>query len=171
MQYDPDIHHRRSIRLRDYDYSQAGAYFITICSHNRNLLFGDIVNGEMCTNQIGKIVHDQWKALYQRFPAIELDEFVVMPNHLHAILVFNQIEDSAADVTTIGEIVGAFKSLCVHNCLQWVKDNEPDRFIGKVWQRNYWEHVVRNTREMDNIRMYIQQNPAKWSTDKLFVPS
>ncbi|MCF6178951.1 MAG: transposase [Geopsychrobacter sp.] len=168
--YNSDIHHRRSMRLRDYDYSRAGAYFVTICSHDRQLLFGDIDNGTMRLNRIGEIIHDQWQAIPRRFPIVELDEFVVMPNHLHCIFVLaDQALSKLTETVTVGDIVGAYKSLCVHHCLQWVKKNDPNRMLGKIWQRNYWERIIRNDQEVGNIREYVQHNPTKWHSDKLFV--
>lgn len=94
--YDPQKHHRKSNRLRGYDYAQAGAYFVTICTHQRECLFGEIVAGKMILNQVGKIVQWEWENLAQRFPFIELGAFVVMPNHFHGILIFH---DSSVGAT------------------------------------------------------------------------
>ncbi len=88
MTYHADIHHRRSLRLSDYDYSQAGAYFVTICTEDREYVFGDVVGGEMRLNTAGSMIQGLWKALPERFPSVELDEAVIMPNHIHGIVVF-----------------------------------------------------------------------------------
>ena len=175
---------RRSIRLQGYDYSQAGAYFITICTQNRECLFGEIINGEMRLNTTGQIAADQWYATPQRFADIELDEFVVMPNHIHGIFVnvgaplagaqspgAQSVKNRATArvAPTVGGIIGAYKSLCVHHGLKWIKQNEPNRILGKMWQRNYWEHIVRNEPELNRIREYIHNNPAQWELDKLIA--
>ncbi len=198
MEIDSARHNRRSIRLRGYDYSQDGMYFLTICANQQECLFGKIVNGSMRLNELGRIVSEQWVAVSERFPTVELDAFVVMPNHFHGILA---IADKSTDVRaplagaqysgdepshhvvsratrrvaptndspTLGEIVGAYKSLCVHHCLEWIKRNAPGRVLGKLWQRNYWEHIIRNESELNQIREYIHNNPAQWELDKLFV--
>jgi putative transposase len=194
MKYDPAVHRRRSIRLRGYDYSQAGAYFITICVQDRRCLFGEIVDGGMRLNGMGRIIAEQWDAIPRRFTNVELDEFVVMPNHVHGIIVIvgaplagaqnpafanhRTPVDNRAPVDrapargapTVGDIVGAYKSLCVHQGLKWIKQNQPGSVLGKLWQRNYWEHIVRDESELNLIREYIGNNPSKWTMDKLFIP-
>ncbi|MBF0104319.1 MAG: transposase [Deltaproteobacteria bacterium] len=176
--------HRRSIRLKGYDYSQQGAYFVTICSHDRECLFGEIVDGKMVLNDVGKIVETCWHNIPNNFPNAELDAFVVMPNHVHGIICIvgaplagaqnagaqNGTQNNRAPARgapTVGDIVGAYKSLCVHNCLKWIKQNEPDRVLGKFWQRNYYEHVIRNEKSLDQIREYIINNPANWQGDEM----
>ena len=187
MKYNSDIHHRRSIRLQGYDYSQAGAYFVTICTQNRECLFGNIMTGDVHLNSIGKIVHEQWNVIPQRFPTVELDAFVVMPNHIHGIFVVGaplagaQILATANRATanratarvapTVGDIVGAYKSLCVHHGLLWIQKNQPHRMLGRLWQRNYWEHIIRNETELNRIREYIHNNPVQWELDKLHPSS
>ena len=160
----PQRRNRCSIRLKGYDYSRAGAYFVTICTKNRECLFGDVVDGNMRLNPIGRIIHDQWNGIPHRFPDVNLDEFVVMPNHIHGIFAITvgaplagapnnaptpnnagaDIRATARVAPTVGDIVGAYKSLSVHHCLKWIKHKSPNRVLGKLWQRNYWEHVVRN---------------------------
>ncbi len=187
MKYDPTKHHRRSIRLKGYDYHNAGAYFVTICTQNRECVLDDpIVNG---------IINDVWQALPLWFPKIELDEFVVMPNHTHFV-VWNNVGTSLADVLdgnadgkiekkdggkphpyvipqpqkfnlapTLGDIVGTFKSLVFKVYLDWIEINEPSR-RAKFWQHNYYEHIVRNDRELNAIRQYIIDNPIHWKMDR-----
>lgn len=127
------MHNRRSIRLPGYDYSQDGAYFITICTQNRENLFGGIIGGKMILNDIGKIIEIIWNDLPQRFP-IELDTFQIMPNHIHGII----------------QIVGA------HH----------DAPLQKIWQRNYYEHIILNDSDLEKIRYYIKLNPQNWDRDK-----
>ena len=154
---------RQSIRFKKYDYSKPGYYFVTICAQNREKRFGGIVDGYMQLNQLGNIVTEQWNDLPNRFPNVELDQFIVMPNHIHGIIqttvgatlaVARNDEDCdnflenannnrapARGAPTIGDIIGAYKSLCVHHCLQWIKSNNPTFCMGTLWQRNYWEHI------------------------------
>jgi putative transposase len=179
MKYNPQIHHRQSIRLKGYDYSQAGAYFITICTKNRLHHFGEVQNGEMILSEFGKIALEQWNELPNRFTHIELDAFVVMPNHIHGIIVIKDLKNiksvgaplagahpqSNLQNPPIGDIVGAYKSLCVHHSLKWIKSNDPQFHLGTLWQRNYWEHIVRHEVAMIKIQHYIWNNPAKWEKD------
>ena len=201
MKYDPTKHHRRSIRMKGYDYHNAGAYFVTICTKNREDVLDDPI--------VNAIVHDVWYALPKWFPTIELDEFIVMPNHTHFV-IWNHAGTSLADVqnagnldggntdggntdggntdggntdggkprpygipepqkinTTpaLGDIVGAFKSLVFKVYLDWIKINDPSR-RAKFWQGNYYEHIIRNDRELNAIRQYIIDNPVNWKIDR-----
>lgn len=177
----PANHHRRSIRLRGYDYAQAGAYFITICTHNRECLFGEIADGEMRLRPFGQIVTEQWNDIPSRFPVVEPDAFTVMPNHIHGIIVIvgaplagaptmtgGYSGATASGAPTTGDIIGAYKSLCVHHCLKWINHNASTLILGKLWQRNYWEHIIRNETELNHIREYIRNNPAQWESDRLY---
>lgn len=236
--YNPQIHHRRSIRLNGYDYSKPGLYFITICTHNREHRFGYItgagiragVNPElsstdnsfasngagaspaptiMVLNGFGQIANDEWVNLQSRFPNVELGEFVIMPNHMHGII-------SITDVTVndekpgyaIGNIIGAYKSLVSKRCLElhiqqsvgagftpalsnmdksFVSNRagaeslntdksfasnragaSPAPTMGKIWQRNYYEHIIRNEASYNKIADYIVNNPTNWQVDKFY---
>jgi len=184
--YDPNIHHRRSIRLKGYDYSQAGLYFITICTQNRECLFGHITNGEMILNDAGKMVETEWLNLKTRFPNIELHEYVVMPNHFHGILEIvgaalvaaqsaqSQTEkdkgqpQGIAPTKTVGDMMDAFKSITTVEYIRGVKNSGWQPFDGKLWQRNYYEHIIRNEKSYETISEYILNNPAKWQDDKFY---
>ncbi|MGG7056245.1 transposase [Nitrosomonas sp. ANs5] len=193
--YDPAIHHRRSIRLKGYDYSQAGAYFVTICTQNREYFFGEIANGEMQLNAPGRMISRWYSELENIFPDIECDAFVCMPNHVHFIAVNvgadlrvrpdaddGQARRSArtdADTNAhliLGEHAGSplhrvvqwFKTMSTNEYIRGVKQNGWRSFPGKLWQRNYWEHIVRNESELNRIREYIHHNPTQWELDKLF---
>jgi REP element-mobilizing transposase RayT len=181
MKYNPQKHHRRSIRLKGYDYHNAGAYFVTICTQNRACVLDDpIVKG---------IINTVWLALPAWFPTIDLDEFVIMPNHIHFVIWLG-VGTSLADVqnadvqdrgkprsyqipkpekinTTpaLGDVVGAFKSLVFKVYLDWIKIHDPSR-QAKFWQRNYYEHIVRNEQELNAIRQYIIDNPKNWRMDR-----
>jgi putative transposase len=271
MPYDPNRHHRRSIRLKGYDYSQAGAYFITICTQDRACLFGKVVNGEMRLNDAGRMVLAEWNMLPERFPHVVLDAFVVMPNHVHGIVVITnpatddtattaptivgtglvpapnagtmgavpnagamgaapnagtmgaapnagtmgaapnagtmgavpnagtmgavpddgattrvaptavtivgtglvpvpddgattRVAPTAGDIVapTVGDIVGAFKSRVTVEYIRGVKTSGWPPFRGRLWQRNYYEHIIRNERALNAIRQYIIENPRRW---------
>ena len=167
-----EIKYRRSIRLANYDYAQAGAYFITVCTHERMCLFGDVILETMRPNDFGQIVHDEWLRTAEIRPDIDLDTFRVMPNHLHAIVIFDEEVSSNPTVgahsrapfsrqpKSLGSLVAGFKSATTKRINQL--RNTPGT---PVWQRNYYERVIRNEREMDATRRYIVDNPAKWGED------
>ncbi len=158
MRYDPDKHHRQSIRLRHYDYSQAGAYFVTICVQDRQTLFGSVVDNEMCLNANGLLAQSAWCQLAERFPDIVLDEFVLMPNHLHGILFLPSRRFPNDKIFTLGESVRAFKAVIT----RIIRQNGQSDF---AWQRNYFEHIVRDEQDLFRIRQYIANNPATWADD------
>ncbi len=264
--YNSNIHHRRSIRLKGYDYSQAGLYFITICIKNRECLFGNIIKGELILNDAGQMIKTEWFKLPQRFKNIQLHEYIVMPNHFHAILEIvgatlvvapnnniapnndignnianqniggniapnNDIGNNIANQNiggniapnndignniapnndignniapnndignniapnndignnfanqniggkegqpqgiaptgkTVGDMVGAFESITTVEYIRGVKQKKWQPFDGKLWQRNYWEHIIRNEKSYQNISEYIINNPLKWENDK-----
>ena len=183
MPYDPDIHHRRSIRLPGYDYAQPGAYFVTICTHQRECVLGDIVNGHMELNELGDIVARFWLQVPVRFPSVIVDACVTMPNHGHATIIITDTrrgvvatpDPTRADNDagqgretqplrnpTLGQIV-AFYKYQTTKAINQMRDTAGVRF----WQRNYWEHVIRNEAEMQRIREYIETNPSRWNDDQL----
>jgi len=205
VKYDPEIHHRRSIRLQGYDYSRAGAYFVTICTQGRESLFGEIVDGEMRSNDPGLMILGWYNELENKFPDIQCDAFVCMPNHVHFIVVNTGVNAGAdlcvrpvgADLcvrpdptrtsggehdnqgervrTPEGEHIGSplrgvvqwFKTMSTNAYIRGVKQQGWPPFRGKLWQRNYWERIVRNETELNRIRAYIQDNPAQWESDQL----
>ncbi len=173
---------RRSTRLSGYDYAQTGAYFVTICTHGRLPLFGEIIGDEMRLNEAGRIVWDCWQAIPDHHPHAETDAFIVMPNHIHGIIF---IRDDAPDriqgvgsgvgannysplqpkrtqfrspTRTLGSIVRGFKV----GVTKWFRANTG---ISVVWQRNYYEHVIRDETALHNVRQYTIHNPAKWADD------
>ncbi|MFA7405746.1 MAG: transposase [Pelobacteraceae bacterium] len=166
MTYNPDIHHRRSVRLKEYDYRSAGAYFVTICTFQRECLFGDVVDGEMRLNNFGEIVLEEWLRSEVVRNNVSLDGFVTMPNHFHSILLLNDSCRGEAlprpvVAGSIGAILGQFKSI-VTKRINALRDNPGC----PVWQRNYYEHVIRNEDDLANIRQYIANNPLKWDMDE-----
>ena len=196
MKYNPDIHHRRSIRLQGYDYSQYGAYFVTLCTQNRECLFGEIVNGEMILNEYGKIVEQCWFNLPNYYNNIVLDAYIIMPNHFHGIIFINDTIDTvdnigAIDIGAIPESpnVGAIPVGAIHESPLWESPRQRrkmllPKIIGRfkmnsakqinqirntsgvpVWQRNYYEQIIRNEKSLEKIRNYIINNPLEWYYD------
>lgn len=162
---------RRSVRLAGYNYSLQGAYFVTICVQDRLCLFGTIAGDQVELNEAGRMVHDEWEALPERFPAVLLDAFVIMPNHLHGIIVIrNPREESGeaevAQRPALGAIIQAFKSLSTVQYGRHVKSEGWPRYRKRLWQRSYYEHVIRSGKDLERIRRYIADNPAGWSTDQ-----
>jgi putative transposase len=243
MKYNPQIHKRRSIRLKGYDYSQAGLYFITICCNDRICRFGEIVGAglapaptaesvapatdsanvphapaQIILNEYGIIAYNEWVKLAERFHNFELDVFQIMPNHMHGIIILKDVGATLADVgailavapddlvqpnlndlvqpnlndlvqpnlndlvvpndnvahygagaspaPTISDIVGAYKSLVANGCLEICKSK--NETMGKLWQRNYYEHIIRNEKSYNNIFNYIINNPTQWQEDKFY---
>ena len=197
--YNPNIHHRKSIRLKGYDYTQAGLYFVTICLQNRKCLFGDVINGTMQLNDSGRMIEKWYYELENKFPDIQCGTHIVMPNHFHCVIhnvgadlrvcpndntkpFDNGQTQRSAPANILGEhkpILGEHAGSPLHRVVQWfktmttneyirnVKSNKWQRFDGKLWQRNYWEHIIRNEKSHQNISEYIIKNPIKWNADKL----
>jgi putative transposase len=213
MKYNPEIHHRRSIRLRGYDYSQNGLYFITIITKDRQNIFGSITDGRMQLNPQGQIAHTEWQQTAQIRPEIRLHEHIIMPNHMHGIIEiainvrahrmrpidghkdplesidFNEFGDllgiqrgrmrcaptlgdlgdlgdlenqGVRRVSTLGDILRGYKS-SVTKQINQLRDMPGMA----VWQRNYYEHIIRNEKAYCNISHYIKNNPRKWQRDQL----
>ena len=156
--------------MRDYDYAQPGMYFFTICSYRPQLLFGDVINGEMNLNELGEIVFDEWRKSATIRCELELDEFIVMPNHVHAIIVLKAMNfvgatgrspsRSGPSKHSLGAFIAGFKS-AVTKRVNAVRGTSEI----KIWQRNYYEHVIRDEESLSRIREYIVNNPAQWDAD------
>ncbi len=204
MTYDPRKHHRRSIRLPEYDYSSPGAYFVTICVQGKECVLGEIVDGEMRLSEWGRIVDEYWDAVPEHYPEVRIDARITMPNHAHAIIEImgdrtgavaapnpatpdpatpnaGRDDDRGGDrgeetsplrtgavaapnpaTPTLGKIVAYFKYQTTKR-INALRGAPGVRF----WQRNYWEHVVRDEADLHRIRQYIRDNPARWSDDQL----
>jgi putative transposase len=168
---------RHSLRLRGFDYTSAGAYFVTLCVADRACFLGEIVDGAMCLNPLGRIVAESWLALPTRFPVIKLDAFVVMPNHFHGIIILNEIHvppapsgsvgakqappaDKQSATPSLSQVIQAFKSISAIAC---------NRASGRTglpfWQRGYHDRIIRDDHELQEIRAYIASNPARWTED------
>lgn len=218
MAYNPNIHHRQSIRLKGYDYSQAGLYFITICTQNRACLFGEIVGGQMVLNVLGEIAIDEWEKTEKIRENCRIYESIIMPNHMHGIIEITRKKGSEREIgkfespsQTIGAIIRGFKIATIKRIKEHLLENReeiapaqrtgelqfapaefaPEEFAPtefaptefaseefapaekikaldfKIWQRNYWEHIIRNDNEYQRISQYIINNPQQWENDKL----
>jgi len=181
MKFDPKIHHRRSIRLKAFDYTKNGAYYITIVTYQRGALFGEVVNGEMQLNELGRIAHDEWFKTAELRPYVRLfeEDFVVMPNHVHGIVWIENDVDAVVGAWrrhaptndniekfgkpvahSIPTIVRAYKSAVTYaiNALQ-------NQRGAVLWQRNYYEHIVRDDKDYQAKRDYVLSNPMNWDQD------
>jgi REP element-mobilizing transposase RayT len=210
MPYNPTLHHRRSIRLKGYDYSQAGMYFVTICCQDRVCHFGKIENGEMMLNEFGKIAIDEWLKTAEIRKTVILHDFIVMPNHFHGII---EITNARDDVGAVRDDVGALRATPLRETTslpvirpysrtdvknEYMSSISPKcgelativrafksavtKHVGalratplqptpqkKLWQRDYWENIIRNEQSYQYIANYIINNPAKWDSDRFYT--
>ena len=178
MSYDPNRHHRRSIRLPAWDYRWPGAYFITVCTYRRVPLFGDVVDGRMQVSAFGRVVMEEWDRTPTIRPELTMDAFVVMPDHIHGIVIITDVSVGAQGPAplrgrktrggrpkrqprSLGAFISGFKSAVTKRI---------NRMRGTprspVWQRNYWERIIRDMDEMNAVRRYIANNPARWGHDR-----
>ena len=183
MEYNPNIHHRRSVRLKEFDYSRPGEYFVTICTYNRECILGEIVNGELRLNELGRRTEKCWMEIPDHFPYVELDEFVVMPNHIHGLICILE-NDVGKDL--INQILTR-KNQFVKPVINFPLMKNPKLILGKIiryykartcklvhdagrpefrWQSSYYEHIIQNNKDLNNIREYILNNPLKWWFDE-----
>jgi len=173
--------HRRSLRLPNYDYAQAGAYFVTVCTNERKCLLGEIVGGEMRLSDAGRMVESVWIDIARHYSSVDIDAFVTMPNHIHGIIILGVgagpracpdekkrmgQPQRVAPTISLPEVVQRFKSLTTTKYIKGVAQESWPAFPGRLWQRNYYEHVIRKENELTLIREYIQLNPTKWAVDK-----
>ena len=179
MKYNSEIHHRKSIRLKGYDYSKEGFYFITICTQNRECLFGEIIEGKMILNNAGLMIEKIYKELPNYFGNANLNEYIIMPNHFHCIIEIVGVEsisthdiqlsnrvDMESTPTTIPNILQTFKRYTTLEYIKMVKSNKLPNFNRRIWQRNYYENIIRNDQIHEKIIEYIKNNPLKWKEDK-----
>ena len=173
--YNPNKHHRRSIRLKGYDYTSDGAYFVTICVDKGQCVLGDIKDGVVQLTRFGEITWESWLWLETEYPYVQLDESIVMPNHLHGIIIIGKGLGTGGSRSTggsrtaptvkrkpLGRLIGAFKTVSTKE-INNIRGVDGVRF----WQRNYHEHIIRNERALNVIRAYIRNNPLNWELDKL----
>ncbi len=209
MPYNPNIHNRKSIRLKGYDYSQAGLYFITICAKDRMCLFGNVIDGKMILNDAGRMVEKWYRELENKFPDVICHEMVVMPNHFHCIVenvgytvgvdlrvcpyktnvpisvehvsgnpIMDEhvLNEQILGKQILSEHVGSplhrvvqwFKTMSTNEYIRGVKQLGWQSFNGKLWQRNYWDHIIRDEQSYQRIAEYIINNPKNWDNDKFY---
>jgi len=176
MNYDAEKHHRRSIRLAGYDYRAAGAYFVTICSHQKKRVFGRVLDGEMQMHVYGRIVAECWDEITDHYPQVIVDEWIVMPNHCHGILIIVDAPVGAryisplhaasrigAPAGSLGSVIGKFKAAATRR----INAHRAERNLSPavVWQRNFYERIIRDEKELIATRRYIIENPLHWEQD------
>lgn len=171
---------RKNLRLNDYDYSQAGYYFVTICTESKGSVLGTVVDGLMQLNNAGEMIKNWIVKLNNKEEGIKLDEFVIMPNHIHFIIAIVGA-DPCVSPQGISDNAGTHMGVPLHTIIQWfktmstneyikgVKDGKYKPFDKRFWQRNYYEHVIRKDKELHEIREYISNNPKQWELDKYFT--
>ncbi len=168
MVYDPKIHHRRSIRMPGYDYSQPGGYFITIVTQAREPLFGQFIDGQMQLNSAGDLIQRWLFECEPKFPNIKIDKQIIMPDHVHVIMTINDLVGADLRVRpndsqkrrTIPEIVQWFKTMTTNDYIRNVKENGWREFEKRLWQRDYYEHVIRDEKDYAEVWEYIESNPT-----------
>jgi len=182
-------HPRRSIRLDGYDYAESGAYFVTICTQDHLCLFGEIIDGDMRMTNPGDMVQAVWDELPSHYPGVSTDAFVVMPNHIHGIIMLASVgagpracpgsarskegqpqgvapTRGGAPAMSLGDVVARFKTLTTRRYTEGVRQSGWWPFPGRLWQRNYYEHIIRNEQALNHIRRYIVGNPQRWAQDR-----
>ena len=182
MNYNPQIHQRRSVRLPGFDYTHPVAYFVTVCAYRRECLFGKVAGGNVVLNHLGRLAHEEWAYTKIIRPEVQLDEFVIMPNHIHGIITMQRSSRSVGahgrapllpsgnallfrQARSLGSLIAGFKSAATKRI------NQSRHTPGQpVWQRNYYEHVIRGETDLNRIRQYIRDNPAK-STEDIYNPA
>jgi REP element-mobilizing transposase RayT len=177
--YDPNIHHRQSLRWDKHNYSSPGFYYATICIQDYRCLLGNVNSGVMNLNDAGRMVDAAWWQIPIQFPTLQLDEHVTMPNHFHGIIQMVGAPLVGAlgsamptgwagtrPAPTLGDAVGSFKSLTTDEYIRGVHQLDWPRFQNHFWQRNYYDHVIRDQDELEKIRDYIRQNPLMWTCDR-----
>ena len=180
------IKQRKTIRLKKYNYSDAGWYYVTICTQNMECLFGDIIDNQMNLNQFGKIVKQYWLEIQKHFNNIELDEYIIMPNHVHGIVVIrnakpfvgndhrvvpfnNQVGHDGPTLRNtqlLFRIIQWFKTITTNVYIKGVKNKQYPRFNKRIWQKSFYDHVIRNEFDLNRIRQYIRDNPLNWDNDR-----
>ena len=173
--FDPQKHHRRSLRLKGYDYSEEGAYYVTIVTWHRDCIFGKVIDDEVILSDFGKIADECWRAIPEHFSNVELGTYVIMPNYVHGIIVITNSRRGAAMLRpyednpnshkinvkpgSLSAIVRSYKSAvsyCIHK----------EYNATGIWQRNYYEHIIRDEKDLQNKTDYINANPSLWNEDE-----
>ena len=171
---------RKNLRLPDFDYSQSGAFFVTICTQGKQSLFGSISDGIVNLNAAGLMIEHWWLKLNSKYDHVHTDHYIIMPDHLHGIIIIvgaaprgrpdaskqqpaarDQTGHPHRDAATLGNVIGWFKTMSTNEYIRHVKANNWPPFPRRLWQRNYYEHVIRNPQDLESVRTYIKQNPLR----------
>ena len=164
---------RKSLRLQNYDYTQNGFYFITICVQNKECLLGEIIDKQMVLNHAGKMIHTIWHEIPKYYEGFKIHEFIVMPNHIHGIIEISSrsggVPSPPLKILSLSDVMQRFKTLTTNKYIQGVKRDNWKRFYKQLWQRSYYEHIIRNEKTLEEIQTYIINNPKNWDKDSLFV--
>ncbi len=155
------------LRLRGYDYSTPGLYFVTVCTERQHCLFGDVRDGFVDVSLAGQVIESWWDSIPLRFPGVMLDERVVMPNHLHGIIVLGAEPDAnqRTPAPTLSKVMQWFKTRTTYDYILGVQSLNWQRFPGRLWQQDYYEHIVRSEAALERIQAYIEANPSQWPHD------
>jgi putative transposase len=162
MKDDRDRHKRQSIRLKGRDYAKPGKYFVTICTENRYHLFGEIQNDKMQIGIAGKMIERWYLEMKNKYKNLQCSHYVIMPNHMHFVL---ELGIASNDRTPINEMVQWFKTMTTNEYIRMVKQNLVPTFDKRIWQRNYFERIIRSEEEYQKIILYIRNNPKLWEAD------
>ena len=172
----PPYSQRRSTRLRGYDYRQSGVYFVTICTYMKTKLFGTIIDGEMALSPLGEIAREEWQRIAEARSNITLDHYVIMPNHLHGLVIISEPQSRSDEhirdaeipfrlsAGSLGAIINHYKGAVSRRAWSGLVERSQS-----IWQRNYYDHIVRDDASLNDIRNYILQNPGRWQEDSLYV--
>ena len=175
---------RKPQRKHGYDYSQPGYYAVTVCTQNRSCLFGVIDNRDMLLNDAGRMIDETWQEIPEHFPHGELDVMQIMPNHLHGIIVVREVgadlcvrpnhgiengQTQRSVPTTLSDVIKRFKTLTTRRYINGVRRHGWCSFSGKLWQRRYYDRIIRNETELNKTRTYISNNPNEWDTDENYI--
>lgn len=155
----------RRVRMKGFDYRTPSYYFVTVCTHDRASLFGKVQNEEMLPNQAGRMIADTTNAFQERYPQVTMDSFVIMPNHVHMLIGLNLDIHLEAPSLSLIDAVHWWKTQTTVKYIAGVKTFGWKRFDGHLWQEGYHDHIVRNDRDLETLRVYIAENPARWGKD------
>lgn len=179
------VRQRKQIRLKKYDYSDAGWYYVTVCTQNRECLFGNIINNKIILNEFGNVIQQCWENIPNYFNNVELDEFQIMPNHVHGIIIIrNNVVGARSSrpmysrpiPPSLGQIIGYFKyqsTKHINNLMEGSEDPTPTKKQYKfkqIFQRSFYDHIIRNEFDLNRIRQYIRDNPSNWNNDRNNIP-
>ena len=170
--FDPNIHRRRQVRLNGYDYSNGGAYFVTICTHEKRNVFSRVLDGTLQLHPYGRIADECWQQIPEHYPHVALDEWIIMPNHLHGILILTTDSNNIApasfgktQIGTVSAIINNFKGAVTRAINTSRVEQNLSAVI--VWQSRFYDRIIRNEKELNATRNYIIENPSRWQNKNL----